>query len=102
VSPLRTVGGRLALALLVVVGGSLAIVYLIVVQSYRGSLVDSRLDDLRHRIEKIAAKPRDAPGEVFPSTTWIEDEALQPEPMLVGPIRPAIRPATLPANSTVR
>jgi signal transduction histidine kinase len=76
VNPLRTVGGRLALALLVVVGGSLAIVYLIVVPLYRSSLVDSRLKDLRHRVEAIADKPRNAPGEVFPSTTWIEDEAL--------------------------
>jgi hypothetical protein len=75
VNPLRTVGGRLALALLVVVGGSLAIVYLIVVPLYRTSLVDTRLKDLRHRVEAIADKPRDAPGEVFPSTTWIEDEA---------------------------
>jgi signal transduction histidine kinase len=75
VNPLRTVGGRLALALLVVVGGSLAIVYLIVVPFYRSSLVDSRLKDLRHRVEQIAAKPRNAPGEVFPSATWIEDEA---------------------------
>jgi signal transduction histidine kinase len=76
VNPLRTVGGRLALALLVVVGGSLAIVYLIAVPFYRSSLVDSRLKDLRHRVEAIADKPRNAPGEVFPSTTWIEDEAL--------------------------
>ncbi len=75
-NPLRTVGGRLALALLVVVGGSLAIVYLIVVPLYRSSLVDSRLKDLRHRVEAIADKPRSAPGEVFPSATWIEDEAL--------------------------
>ena len=75
-NPLRTVGGRLALALLVVVGGSLAIVYLIVVPLYRSSLVDSRLKDLRHRVEAIADKPRDATGEVFPSTTWIEDEAI--------------------------
>ncbi len=74
-NPFRTVGGRLALALLVVVGGSLAIVYLIVVPSYRSSLVDSRLKDLRHRVEQIAAKPRGSSGEVFPSASWIEDEA---------------------------
>ena len=75
-NPLRTVGGRLALALLVVVGGSLAIVYLIVVPLYRSSLVDSRLKDLRHRVEAIADKPRSTRGEVFPSATWIEDEAI--------------------------
>ncbi len=75
-NPLRSVGGRLALALLVVVGGALAIVYLIVVPSYQSSLVDTRLKELRETLQVIAAKPRNAPGEVFPSTAWIEDEAL--------------------------
>ena len=28
------------------------------------------------RLREIAAKPREAPGEVFPSAAWIEDEAL--------------------------
>ena len=49
-NPLRTVGGRLALALLVVVGGALAIVYLIVVSSYRSSLVNTRLKDMSHTV----------------------------------------------------
>ncbi len=75
-NPLRTVGGRLALALLVVVGGALAIVYLIVVSSYRSSLVNTRLKDMSHTVALISQKPRQAPGEVFPSTEWIEDEAL--------------------------
>ncbi|HEX4520868.1 MAG TPA: HAMP domain-containing sensor histidine kinase [Gaiellaceae bacterium] len=75
-NPLRTVGGRLALALLVVVGGALAIVYLVVVSSYRSSLVNTRLKDMSHTVALIADKPRQAPGEVFPSTEWIEDEAL--------------------------
>ncbi|HEY4346094.1 MAG TPA: HAMP domain-containing sensor histidine kinase [Gaiellaceae bacterium] len=74
-NPLRTVGGRLALALLVVVGGSLAIVYLIVVPSYRSSLVNSKLREIRATAELIAAKPI-ASGEVFPSNAWVEDEAL--------------------------
>ena len=74
-NPLRTVGGRLALALLVVVGGALAIVYLIVVPSYQSSLVNTRLKDLRHGLQAIAARPRDAPGELFPSDGWIQDEA---------------------------
>ena len=75
-SPLRTVGGRLALALLVVVGGTLAIVYLIVVPAYQSSLVDSRLKDLRSTLALIASKPRSSEGEVFPSNAWVEDEAL--------------------------
>ena len=59
VNPLRTVGGRLALALLVVVGGALAIVYLIVVPSYRSSLVDSRLKDLRHTRRSRSRRSRE-------------------------------------------
>ena len=45
-SPLRGVGGRLALALLVVVAGVLAIVYVIVVPSYQRSLENSELRSL--------------------------------------------------------
>jgi signal transduction histidine kinase len=76
VNPFRTVGGRLALALLVVVGGALGIVYVLVVPLYRSSLVDARLGDLRHTAARIAERPRQASGEVFPSAAWIEDEAL--------------------------
>jgi signal transduction histidine kinase len=74
VNPLRSVGGQLALALLVVVGGALAIVYLLVVPSYRSSLVDARLKGLRQTIQQIEQKPQTPP--VFPSAAWIEDEAL--------------------------
>ncbi len=77
-NPLRTVGGRLALALLVVVGGALAIVYLIVVPSYQSSLVDGTLKDLRHTLQLVEQKPRSSPSEPFPSDAWMEDE--------VGPI----------------
>ncbi len=45
-SPLRSVAGRLALALLIVVAGVLAIVYLIVVPSYRNSLEHTELNSL--------------------------------------------------------
>jgi len=47
VSPLRSVGGRLALALFVVVAGVLVIVYLIVVPSYRSSLENAELNGLQ-------------------------------------------------------
>jgi signal transduction histidine kinase len=53
-SPLRGVGGRLALALLVVVAGVLAIVYLIVVPSYQRSLQNSELRSLETSIRTIA------------------------------------------------
>jgi signal transduction histidine kinase len=75
VNPLRTVGGRLAFALLIVVVGALAIVYLIVVPSYRHSLVDNRISDLRRTLKGVAAQSRNAASEVFPSQAWVEDEA---------------------------
>jgi signal transduction histidine kinase len=46
VRPLRSVGGRLALALLLVVAGVLTIVYLIVVPSYKTSLENNELQTL--------------------------------------------------------
>ncbi|HEX6761848.1 MAG TPA: HAMP domain-containing sensor histidine kinase [Gaiellaceae bacterium] len=53
-SSLRGVGGRLALALLVVVAGVLAIVYLIVVPSYQRSLQNSELRSLETSIRTVA------------------------------------------------
>jgi signal transduction histidine kinase len=65
-TPLRSVGGRLALALLVVVAGVLAIVYLIVVPSYRRSLENQELRSLSRALENVAL-PR-FPAE-FPRRT---------------------------------
>jgi signal transduction histidine kinase len=53
-STLRGVGGRLALALIVVVAGVLGIVYLIVVPSYQRSLQNSELRSLQSAIRTIA------------------------------------------------
>jgi signal transduction histidine kinase len=53
-SPLRGVGGRLALALLFVVAGVLVIVYLIVVPSYQRSLENSELRGLETAIRTVA------------------------------------------------
>jgi len=47
VTPLRSVGGRLAFALLLVVAGVLTIVYLIVVPSYKTSLESNELSTLQ-------------------------------------------------------
>ena len=55
-NPLRSVGARLALALLVVVGGALAIVYFVVVPSFQSRLVDSKLTRLRETIPTLLAK----------------------------------------------
>jgi signal transduction histidine kinase len=53
-TPLRGVGGRLALALLAVVAGVLAIVYLIVVPSYRSSLANNELRSLEASLRTVA------------------------------------------------
>jgi signal transduction histidine kinase len=73
VNPLRTVGGRLALALLLVVAGALAIVYVVVVPSYQRSLVNARLADLDHTLRSIMELPR-APGSSL-NQAWVEDDA---------------------------
>jgi signal transduction histidine kinase len=73
VNPLRTVGGRLALALLLVVAGALAIVYVVVVPSYQRSLVNARLTDLDHTLHSIMELSR-SPGTSL-NQAWVEDEA---------------------------
>jgi two-component system, OmpR family, sensor kinase len=73
VNPLRTVGGRLALALLLVVAGALAIVYVVVVPSYQHSLVNARLSDLDHTLRSIMELQR-VPGTAL-NQAWVEDDA---------------------------
>ena len=65
-SPLRSVGGRLSLSLLVIVAGVLAIVYLIVVPSYRRSLENTELRGLggRSAAGQVPQLPRRAQPEV--------------------------------------
>lgn len=55
-SPLRSVGGRLALALLAVVAGVLAIVYLIVVPLYRASLEHAEQQTLARQLRSEVPK----------------------------------------------
>ncbi|MGZ4333591.1 MAG: ATP-binding protein [Gaiellaceae bacterium] len=52
--PFRSVGGRLALALLIVVAAVLGIVYLIVVPSYQRSLENQELRSLTTSLENVA------------------------------------------------
>src|SRR5207253_438790 len=73
VNPLRTVGGRLALALLLVVAGALTIVYVVVVPSYQRSLVNARLADLDHALVSIMQLPRRPDGVL--DQAWVEDTA---------------------------
>ena len=74
-NPLRSVGGKLALALLVVVGGALGIVYLIVVPAYGQSLLNTRLAELRSTLRLAVAQPLASPGEVFGTDAWAQDLA---------------------------
>jgi signal transduction histidine kinase len=78
-NPLRSVGVKLAIALLLVVAGALAIVYLIVVPSYRRSLVDNRLSDLRLSLTAIEAKRTPA----YLTQLWV-DEVAQPIASIVN------------------
>ena len=55
-NPLRSVGGRLALALALVVAGALLLADLIVVPSLERHLIDSKLNQLRHDTPAIAAR----------------------------------------------
>lgn len=64
-SGFRTVGARLALALLAVVAGVLAFVYLIVVPSLEHRLIDSRKAQAASVAERVAAQlPSETPGDI--------------------------------------
>jgi two-component system, OmpR family, sensor kinase len=73
VSPLSSVRGKLALALLLVVAGVLAIVYLIVVPSYRTSLENTELKGLQASLNKVAL-PR-FPPESYLQQQFVDDVA---------------------------
>ena len=71
-NPLRSVGGRLALALLLVVAGALGIVYVVVVPSYERYLVQTRESELENTLRTIISQP---PTAVYLSQEWVEEEA---------------------------
>jgi signal transduction histidine kinase len=52
-SPFRSVGGRLAVALVTVVVGALGIVYVVVVPSYQRSLENTELSSLAHEMTDV-------------------------------------------------
>jgi signal transduction histidine kinase len=60
VNPLRSVGGRLALALAVVVAGALLLVDLIVVPSLERNLIDSKIGALRESAPPVAHRLGDS------------------------------------------
>ena len=69
---MRSVRGRLALALLLVVAGALSIVYLIVVPTTRSSLIDTRVNGLEKNLRNIVA---DAPPIIL-SPEWVQQEVV--------------------------
>ena len=71
-NPFGGVGGRLALALLLIVTGALAIVYLIVVPSYRTSLIDTRLSTLETSMRTLLQDPWESDYLI---QQWAEDSA---------------------------
>jgi signal transduction histidine kinase len=60
VNPLRTVGGRLALGLVLVVAGALVLVDLIVVPSLERNLVNAKLEQLRESAPAVARRLQDS------------------------------------------
>jgi signal transduction histidine kinase len=71
VNPLRSVGAKLALALLLVVAGALGIVYVIVVPFYERSLIDTRLRALDANLRTIITDT----SPTYLSQSWVEQEA---------------------------
>ena len=69
VNPLRSVGARLSLALLLVVAGSLALVYLVVIPSLESRLIDSKTTQLRSTVRGLLADvyPGDENTRLFAS-----------------------------------
>src|SRR5205823_14531634 len=65
VNPLRSVGARLSLALLVVVAGALGLVYAMVVPSLEDRLVQAKLSELKRAAPVLA---REAPSDRFGGT----------------------------------
>jgi signal transduction histidine kinase len=66
-NPLRSVGGRLSLALLVVVAGALAVVYALVVPSLQNSLENAKLSQLRRASIALA---REVPSNRY-GVAWL-------------------------------
>ena len=56
VNPLRSVGARLSLALLLVVAGSLTLVYLVVIPSLESRLVNGKIAQLRRTVPGLLAR----------------------------------------------
>ena len=72
-NPLRTVGGRLSIALAVVVLGALAVVWVALVPTLERRLVAGRLAELA---ASVRATARDA-ARTFPSQDFVDEAPLE-------------------------
>jgi signal transduction histidine kinase len=70
VNPLRTVGGRLTLALLLVVAGALGIVYLVVVPQLEGRLLDAKRSQFEKNVAPIATDAASAVLDPLQGLNW--------------------------------
>jgi signal transduction histidine kinase len=68
-NPLRSVGTRLSLALLLVVAGSLTLVYLVVIPSLQSRLIDGKIAQLRKSLPVLV----EVPSKGNPGGTYYQD-----------------------------
>ncbi|HJV29333.1 MAG TPA: ATP-binding protein [Gaiellaceae bacterium] len=94
-SPLRSVGARLSLALVAVVAAALAIVYAGLVPILERNLVDSKIDQLVPLGENLAA---DVPDDQRRWQIFADDSApiVNARVMIVDPLLEATEPTVLP------
>jgi signal transduction histidine kinase len=94
-SPLRSVGARLSLALVAVVAAALAIVYAGLVPILERNLVDSKIDQLVLLGENLAA---DVPDDQRQWQIFADDSApiVNARVMIVDPLLEATEPTVLP------
>jgi signal transduction histidine kinase len=95
VSPLRSVGARLSLALLVVVAAALAIVYAALVPILERNLVDNKIEQLVPLAAGLASRVETDPRR---QQIFVEDSAssIQARVMIVNALLEGPRPIVLP------
>jgi HAMP domain-containing protein len=74
VNPLRSVGARLSLALLLVVAGSLTAVYLVVIPSLESRLIDSKITQLEQTVKSETLRTDALAHEINHDPFWFQDQ----------------------------
>ena len=72
-NPLRSVGARLSLALLLVIAGALTTVYLLVIPSLEGRLIDNKISQLKVALRSLQVPARRHQEDQVPF--WYQDQA---------------------------